>query len=103
AVSPDHQQMRFFENPLRDANRFGETLARLTALVGEGNVGVVEMENTHRPDYFRLVPPRFHELGEGIETVDELAIGLPLRRYRPAIPAQVQVVRHAPVFVVSET
>ena len=103
AVSSDHQQMRFFENPLRDANRFGETLARLTALVGEGNVGVVEMQNTHRPDCFRLVAPRFEDLSEAIEAGDELAVGLPLRRYRPAMPAQVRVVRHEPAFVVSDT
>lgn len=103
AVSPDHQQMRFFENPLKDANRFGETLARLAALVGEENVGVVEMENTHRPDCFRLVPPRFSEVGEATEKGDELAVGLPLRRYRPAMSAQVRVVSHAPAFVVSDT
>ncbi len=103
AVSPDHQQMRFFENPLRDANRFGETLARLTALVGEGNVGVAVMENTHRPDCFRVVAPRFHDLGEAVEKGDDLAVGLPLRRYRPAMPAQVRVVGHVPAFVVSDT
>jgi protein ImuB len=103
AVNRGHQQMRFFENPLKDANRFGETLARLTALVGEGNVGVVEMENTHRPDCFRLVAPRFHELGEAISEGDELAVGVPLRRYRPAMPAHVRVLRHAPAFVVSDT
>ena len=103
AVSPGHQQTRFFENPLRDVNRFGETLARLTALVGEGNVGVVEMENTHRPDCFRVVAPRFEDLSEAIEAGDELAVGLPLRRYRPAMPAQVRVARHEPAFVVSDT
>jgi protein ImuB len=103
AVNPDHQQMRFFENPLRDVNRFSETLARIAAIVGEENVGVVEMKSTHRPDCFRLVAPRFDQLGEAIETGDELAVGLPLRRYRPAMPAQVRVVRHAPAFVVSDT
>jgi len=103
AINPQGQQMRFFENPLRDANRFGETLARLTALVGEGRVGVAEKENTHRPDAFRIVPARFHELGAGPDEGEDLAIGLPLRRYRPAMPAQVRVVRHAPVYVVSET
>jgi protein ImuB len=38
--------------------------------------------------------------GEG---EDDLSIGLPLRRYRPPMPAQVRVLRHAPVYVVSET
>ncbi|HEY3900027.1 MAG TPA: DNA polymerase Y family protein [Chthoniobacter sp.] len=104
AIDPERQQMRFFENPLRDANRFGETLARLTALVGEGHVGVAEKENTHRPDAFRVVPARFHEqIADDGEGDDDLSIGLPLRRYRPPMPAQVRIVRHAPVYVVSET
>jgi protein ImuB len=102
AINPAGQQMRFFENPLRDANRFGETLARLTALVGEGRVGVVEKENTHRPDAFRIVPARFHELRADPDEEEDLSIGLPLRRYRPALPAQVRVVRHEPAYVVSE-
>jgi protein ImuB len=103
AINPERQQMRFFENPLRDANRFGETLARLIALVGEGHVGVAEKENTHRPDAFRIVPARFQELSTTGEEEEDLAIGLPLRRYRPAMPAQVRVVRQAPAYVVSET
>jgi protein ImuB len=103
AINPEQQQMRFFENPLRDANRFGETLARLTALVGEGRVGVVEKENTHRPDAFRIGPARFQELSGDPEEGEDLSIGLPLRRYRPAQPAQVRVVRHEPAYVVSET
>ena len=44
-VQPEHQQFRLFESPLRDPNRFGETLARLAALVGQGNVGVAEWED----------------------------------------------------------
>ena len=103
AINPERQQMRFFENPLRDANRFGETLARLTALVGEGCVGVAEKENTHRPDAFRIVPARFHELSADVDDAEDLSIGLPLRRYRPPMPAQVRVVRHAPAYIVSET
>lgn len=103
-VRPDHQQMRLFESPLRDANRFGETLGRLVALVGGGNVGVVELENTHRPDRFRLVDPKFHELREQAESEEDatLTIGLPLRRFRPLMPAQVQLVRHEPAHVVCE-
>ena len=75
----------------------------LLRLSGKAMLGVVEMENTHRPDCFRLVAPRFADLGEAIEAGDELAVGLPLRRYRPAMPAQVRVLRHAPAFVVSDT
>ncbi|HEY5894857.1 MAG TPA: hypothetical protein VIT91_16675 [Chthoniobacterales bacterium] len=96
----ESQQFQLFESPLRDPNRFGETLGRLAALVGGENVGVAEVLDTYQPDSFRLVAPRFQEVGE--ETVEDLAVGLPLRRYRPALFAQVRVVRHRPVFVVSE-
>ncbi|HEY5753556.1 MAG TPA: DNA polymerase Y family protein [Chthoniobacterales bacterium] len=97
----ERQQFQLFESPLRDPNRFGETLGRLAALVGTENVGVAEVLDTHRPDSFRLVAPRFEEVGEGTSRED-LTVGLPLRRYRPALPAQVRIVRHRPVFVVSE-
>ena len=103
-VRPDHRQLRLFESPLRDANQFGETLARLAALVGSGRVGVAEIENTHRPDAVRLATPRFHEIAANeSDEMDDRAIGLPLRRYRPPFPAQVQVVRQVPAYVVSET
>jgi len=101
-VRPEHQQFRLFESPLRDPNRFGETLARLAALAGSENVGVAEMESSHRPDAFRLVAPRFHQITESAgESAESLAIGLPLRRYRPQIEAQVRVRREHPVEVVS--
>jgi len=101
-VRPEHQQFRLFESPLRDPNRFGETLARLAALVGAENVGVAEVENTHRPDAFHLVEPRFHHLTEASAKPEEsLAIGLPLRRYRPPLAARVHVVRRQPVEIES--
>jgi protein ImuB len=101
-VRPDHQQLRFFESPLRDPNRFGETLARLSALVGAENVGVVELENSHRSDAFCLVEPRFHQFVEAVQEPEEsMLIGLPLRRYRPPIPATVRVVKQQPVEVES--
>jgi protein ImuB len=103
-AKPDHDQHRLFENPLRDVNRFGETLARLAALVGRDHVGVAEVEDTHRPDRYRLVEPRFHELRDSpADEADDFAVGLPLRRFRPPIAAQVQVVRHEPAFVVSDS
>ena len=97
-------QHQLFESALRDPNRFAETLGRLAALVGEGNVGVVEMEDTHRPDRFRLVPPRFEKLAEATEPAgaESRALGLPLSRFRPPFPAQVHLQRHVPAFVFSE-
>lgn len=103
-VIPDAQQFQIFESPLRDPNRFGETLARLTALVGEGQVGVVQMEDTYRPDAFRLVPPEFEKLNGSVEFEPQQsrAMGLPLQRYRPAFPAQVHLERRLPVMLFSE-
>ena len=99
---PEHQQLRLFESALRDPNRFGETLARLAAIVGAENVGVAEIEDTHRPDSVRLVTPRFHLPQREVATAaPNHAIGLPLRRYRPPVPANVRVVRQEPVEVSS--
>ena len=99
---PEHQQFQLFESALRDPNQFGETLARLGALVGVANVGVAEVADSHRPDAIRLSDPRFHEMGEGNANASvNLAIGLPLRRFRPPLSAEVQLVRHEPVQVAS--
>jgi protein ImuB len=94
----ERQQFQLFESPLRDPNRFGETLGRLAALVGSENVGVVEILDTHRPDSFRLRTPHFHDPGPTLSPED-FTIGLPLRRWRPAISAEVRMVQHRPTFV----
>ncbi len=104
-IEPAHaerQQFQLFESPLRDPNRFGETLGRLAALVGAENVGTAEVLDTHRPDSFRLRAPRFHELDARAAPAEDLIIGLPLRRWRPPVAADVRVVRHRPDFIVSE-
>jgi len=103
-IEPAHverQQFQLFESPLRDPNRFGETLGRLAALVGAENVGGAEVSDTHRPDRFRLVAPRFHEPCTAPATAEDFATGLPLRRWRPPVAAEVRVVRHRPAFIVS--
>jgi protein ImuB len=96
-------QYRLFGTALRDPNRFGETLGRLAALVGSENVGVVELVDTHRPDSFRLVPPSFDDLREKPDTglAESRTLGLPLRRFRPPLPAQVHLQRYIPLRVSS--
>jgi protein ImuB len=96
----ERQQFQLFESPLRDPNRFGETLGRLAAIVGTENVGVAEVPDTHRPGSFRLREPRFHEATA--KPPDTPASGLPFRRWRPPVAAEVRVVRHRPAFIVSE-
>jgi protein ImuB len=53
---PVRQQFRFFETALRDPAQLSETLARLIGLLGADRVGTPVMEETHRPDAFRLEP-----------------------------------------------
>jgi protein ImuB len=98
----ERQQFQLFESPLRDPNRFGETLGRLAALVGAENVGTAEVLDTHRPDSFRLRAPRFHEMNTANADADSFDVGLPLRRWRPPLVAEVRVVRQRPEFIVSE-
>jgi protein ImuB len=101
SVVADTQQFRLFESPLRDPNRFGETLGRLQALVGERRVGVVQLEDTHRPNCFQLVMPEFARLSDRTEAAtlaESRALGLPLRRFRPPRPAQVRFTCGVPIW-----
>lgn len=102
---PEHQQFRLFENAVRDPNRFAETLARIMAVVGSGNAGMPELKATHKPDQFSLQMPEFATSSaemEGKTPCRGAAIGLPLRRFRPPLPAQVHSEKGRPVYVVSD-
>jgi protein ImuB len=65
------------------------TLARLAGVVGEEQVGAAELEDTHRPDAFRM--GKFGREIENDKFKMRNAKKLALRRFRPPRRAQVEV------------
>jgi protein ImuB len=82
------------------------TLARLKAVVGEENVGAAEINDTHRPDAFRIqkfgvVNGNFRDRHLVSETQETrcLSLKFPLRRFRPPIDATVQLRDGLPIWI----
>jgi protein ImuB len=84
------RQQGLFETGLRDPHGFAETLARVTALVGNDRVGTPQLEDTHRPDTVKLTPPAAVVPAAAGAPVHP-PFGLPLRRFRPPLRATVEL------------
>ena len=93
-IKPAGEQFGLFETTLRNPHQLSETLARLTALLGGDRIGIPVLEETHRPDAFRMQPfswavvsavPR----GETPHALSTAHVTAALRRFRPAVSASV--------------
>src|SRR6266536_926580 len=90
---PAREQFGLFETTLRNLHQLSETLARLSALLGAERVGTPVLEETHRPDAFRLEPFTWAvesavpsgESSHALRTAHATAV----RRFRPAVAASV--------------
>src|SRR5436305_10622696 len=81
-VRPTKEQFGLFEATLRNPHQLLETLARLTALLGADRVGTPVLEETHRPDAFRIETFTWH--GLPAHPIGRMPMPRPaLRRFRP--------------------
>jgi protein ImuB len=89
-------QFGLFQASLRDPNQFYETLARLEALLGPGRVGTPINKASYKPDDFQIDSPRFHGQFLGRTSAPKEMVGSALRRFRPPIPATVELEGNSP-------
>lgn len=112
-TKPAQQQWSLFETALRDPTQLSETLARLTGLLGAECVGTPVLEETHRPDAFRMQPFAW-ELPDDAVSADKSGTSFQLarregpqvinlrhalRRFRPASAASVLLEANKPAHI----
>ena len=93
-TKPSFEQFHLFETALRDPARLTETLARLAGLLGAERVGMPVLEDTHRPDAFRMEPFSW-QLPETKTELPPLPASV-LRRFRSPLPASVLLTNNRP-------
>jgi len=95
-IKSAREQFGLFETTLRNPHQLSETLARLTALLSTDRVGTPVLEETHRPDAFRIEPFLWH----GLSPHRVGRIPSPrraLRRFRPNVSASVLLDEEGPM------
>ncbi|MEO7300164.1 MAG: hypothetical protein ABI042_16490 [Verrucomicrobiota bacterium] len=120
-AKPEHFQFGLFETALRDPNQFYETLAQLTSLFGSDRVGTPVVENSFRPDAFRMEPVNFEaekvlpiscrqkpggEFSKHLTfhdfSANRQSAALCLRRFRPPLPVLLEMRGGRPALLNSE-
>lgn len=96
-VRPRATQNGLFVPAAPEPQKLEITLARLAALVGESNVGSVELPDTHRPGahYMR----RFCAAGVGGQRPLAGGFVCAMRHFRPPLPAKVRLLHGHPAHV----
>jgi len=97
-TKPSFEQFHLFETALRDPARLTETLARLSGLLGSERVGTPVLEETHRPDAFRMKPFAWQLPEKKADALPPLPASA-LRRFRSALSASVLLAKNRPVHV----
>lgn len=92
--STSQVQLGLFSPQLPEPSRLDVTLARIRAIVGEENVGRAVLEDTHRPDGFRMEP--FVIPSTKPVAVAPAPLRLARRRLRPAEAAVVRFESNRP-------
>jgi len=87
-------QLGLFSPQMPEASRLDVTLARLRNLVGDGNVGRIVLDDTHRADGFRVEP---FVMSTSKATEAEAAAFCTMRQLRPAEPIFVTLQAGRPV------
>jgi protein ImuB len=100
-IKPAGEQFGLFETTLPNPHQLSETLARLTALLGADRIGTPVLEETHRPDVFRM-----EQFAWQVGAIDlnrpkaiEPTFRTALRRFRPNVPASVLLDEDTPAHV----
>ena len=105
-VKPRRTQQGLFVPSSPEPEKLELTVARVRHLVGQDRVGTPEISDTHRPDAFVMRAFAPSSASMAIEEAPEEAPPQPrlcLRRFRPPRYAQVLVVNHQPVRVISQS
>jgi protein ImuB len=94
AARPRSAQGGLFLPPSPEPEKLELTLARIASLVGENNVGALELLDTHHPEGFRMQrfvaeASRKIPCQKAADPAEEKSIVTALRRFRPALPANV--------------